>query len=82
MLEIKKNKLVTMKKRKKHYKIVFLEKTKLDKIEILISVALIDSCIIHYKFVSVNNIQKKVEQNPESKTPKVAKTKIGKPILL
>ena len=51
---IKKYKSVIKKKRrKKHDKIVLLEK---NTIEVLISKALIDSYISHDKFVSVNNV--------------------------
>ena len=35
---------------------MLLGKTKLDAIEVLISKALIDSCITHDEFVSVNNV--------------------------
>ena len=49
--EIKKYKSITEKKRKKHDKIVLLVKNKLNVIEVLISKALIDSCInITYSF--------------------------------
>ena len=44
------------KKKKKHNNIVLLGKTKLDTIKVLISKALVDSCISYDKFVSVNNI--------------------------
>ena len=54
--EIKKYKSIIKKKRKKHDKIMLLVKDKLNTIEILISKALIDSCIIHDEFVSVNNV--------------------------
>ena len=43
-------------KNKKHNKIVLLGKYKLNIIEILISKALVDSYIIHDKFVSVNYV--------------------------
>ena len=45
-------------KRKKHDKIVYPGKPKLDTIEVLISKSLIDSHISHDKFVSVNNVLK------------------------
>ena len=42
--------------KKKHKKIVILAKTKLDTTEVLISSALIDSCISPDEFVSLNNV--------------------------
>ena len=53
---IKKYKSIIKEKKKKHDKIVFLEKDKLNTIEVLIWKALIDSCISHDEFVSVNNM--------------------------
>ena len=53
---IKKYKLTTNKKRKKHDKIVLLRKDQLNTNEVLISQALFDSYISHDKFVSVNNV--------------------------
>ena len=44
---IKKYKSINKKKKKKHYKIVLLAKSKLNSIEILMSKALIDSVISH-----------------------------------
>ena len=44
-------------KRKVHNKIEMLAKTKLNSIEVLISRALIDSCISHDEFVSINVLQ-------------------------
>ena len=55
---IKKYKLVIKKKKKKHDKIAFLAKSKLNKIEVLISIALIDSVISHDELVLINNGQK------------------------
>ena len=61
-----------IKKKKKHDKILVLGKDKLNIIEILISKALIDSCISHDEFVSVNNVlrdyyeMKKEIKNPET----------------
>ena len=46
-------------KRKVHNKIEMLAKTKLNSIEVLISRALIDSCISHDEFVSINVLQEK-----------------------
>ena len=45
-----------IKKKKRYEKIVLLGKTKLDTTEVVISKALIDSCINHDEFVSVNNM--------------------------
>ena len=42
-----------------HNKIEMLAKTKLNSIEVLISRALIDSCISHDEFVSINVLQEK-----------------------
>ena len=65
---IKKYKSVIKKKRrKKHDKIVLLEK---NTIEVLISKALIDSYISHDKFVSVNNVLREYnEMKEEIKNP-------------
>ena len=46
--ELKKCKSILKKKKKKHDKIVLLAKSKLKRIEVLISKALIDSNIIHH----------------------------------
>ena len=48
---IKKYKLIIKKKKKNHDKILFLAKSKLNRIEVLISKSLIDSNIIHDEFV-------------------------------
>ena len=48
-----------------HNKIVFLAKTKLNKIEVLISKALNDSYVIHVEFISINNVLKKYENMKE-----------------
>ena len=56
---IKKYKSIIKKKKEKHDKIVLLGKDKLNTIEVLISKALIDSCISHDEFVSVNNVIRK-----------------------
>ena len=60
---IKKYKSIIKKKKKKQDKIVFLEKSKLDRIEVLISEALIDSVISHEEFVLINNVLKEYERN-------------------
>ena len=44
--------------KKKHNKTVFLSKSKLNSIEVLISKTLIDSNITHDEFVSTNNVLK------------------------
>ena len=49
-----KSKSIIKKKKKKHDKIVFLGKDKLNIIEVLISKSLIDSYISHDEFVSVD----------------------------
>ena len=49
-------------KKKKHDKIVFLAKSKLNKIEVLSSKALIDSVTSHDEFVLINSVQKKKMQ--------------------
>ena len=48
-----------MKKRKKHDKIVFFSKAKLNSIKVLLSKALIESHISHDEFVSVTNALRK-----------------------
>ena len=53
---IKQYKSIIQKKKKKHDRIVLLGKDKLNTIEILISKALIDSCINHDEFVLLNNV--------------------------
>ena len=69
---IKRYKSVIKKKKKKHDKIVLLGKDKLNTIEVLISKSLIDLCIGHDEFVSVNNVlreyfeMKKEIKNPET----------------
>ena len=46
---IKKHKSMIKKKQKKHDKVVLFGKTELNTIEVLISMALISSCISHYE---------------------------------
>ena len=60
--EIKKYKSIIKKKRKKHDKIVFLAKSKLNKIEVLISKALINSVISHDEFILINNVLKEYKR--------------------
>ena len=62
---IKKYKSIIKKKKKKHDKIVFLAKSKLNRIEILISKALIDSVISHDEFVLINNVLKEYNEMKE-----------------
>ena len=70
--EIKKYKSNIRKKKKKYDKIDLFGKGKLNTIEVLISKTLIDSCIIHDEFISINNAlreykaMKKEIKNPET----------------
>ena len=57
---IKNYKSIIKKKKKKHDKIVLLTK-KLNNIKVLISKALIDSCISHNEFVLINNVLKNIK---------------------
>ena len=63
--EIKKYKSIIKKKKKKYEEIVLLGKTKLNTLEILISKALVDSCISHDEFVSVINVLRKYNEVKE-----------------
>ena len=62
---IKKSKSIVKKKKKKHDKIVLLAKPKLNNIEVLISKPLVDSVIIHDKFVLINNVLKEYNEIKE-----------------
>ena len=62
---IKKYKLITKKKKKKHDKIVLLAKSKLNTIEVLISKALIDSVISHGEFFLTKNVLKEYNEMKE-----------------
>ena len=62
---VKKHKSVIKKKKKKHDKIVSLAKSKLNRIEVLISKHLIDSNSSHDEFVSINNVLKEYEEMKE-----------------
>ena len=62
---IKKYKSIIKKKKKKHDKIVFFAKSKLNKIEVLISKTLIDSLISHDECVLRNNILKEYKEMKE-----------------
>ena len=52
-------------KEKKHNKTVLLKKSKLNKIEVLISKALIDSVISHDELVLTNNVLKEYNEPKE-----------------
>ena len=54
-----------MKKRKKHDNKVLLAKAKVNIVEVLFSKALIDSCIDHDKFVSMNNVLREYNEIKE-----------------
>ena len=54
-----------IKKKKKHDKIVLLAKSKLNRIEVLISKTLIDSVISHDEFVLINNVLKEYNKMKE-----------------
>ena len=64
---IKKYKSIIKKKKKKHDKIVFIGKAKLNTIAALIYKALIDSDINHGKFVSINALREYYEMKEEIK---------------
>ena len=51
--------------KKKHDKIVLLAKSKLNRIEVLISKTLIDSVISHDEFVLINNVLKEYYEMKE-----------------
>ena len=62
---MKKYKSKIKEKKKKHDKTVLLTKSKLKRIDVLISNAIIDSVISHDKFVLRNNVQNKYDQMKE-----------------
>ena len=62
---IKKYKSIIKKKKKKHAKIVLLAKSILNRIEVLISQALIDSNISHDEFDLINNVLKEYDEMKE-----------------
>ena len=62
---IKKCKSIIKKKKKKHDKIVFLTKSKLNSIEVVISKALIDSVISHDVLILINYVLKEYEEMKE-----------------
>ena len=57
---VKNYKSIVKKNKKKHDKIVLLAKSKLNRIEVLISKALINSNIRHDEFVLINNVLKEL----------------------
>ena len=71
---IEKCKSMIKKKKKKHDKIVLLIIDKLNTITVLIYKALIDSCINHDEFVSVNNVLR--EYNEIKKLIKNSQTSV------
>ena len=58
-------KSIIKKKKKKHDKIVLLAKSKLNRTEVLISKALIDSNISHDEIVLMNNVLKEYHNMKE-----------------
>ena len=69
--EIKKYKSIIKRKKKKHDKLVFLAKSKLNRIEFLISKSLIDSSISHDDFFKKNIVLKEYNKmNQEIKNLK------------
>ena len=52
-------------KKKRHDKIVLLAKSKLNSIEILTSMALIDSDVSHDEFILINNVLKEYDEMKE-----------------
>ena len=59
---IKKYKSIINKKKKKYDKVVLLAKSKLNRIEVLISKSLIDSNISHNELVLINDVLQKYEE--------------------
>ena len=59
---IKKYKSIIKKKKKKYDKVVLLAKSKLNRIEVLISKSLIDSNISHDELLLINNVLQKYEE--------------------
>ena len=62
---IKKCESIIKKNKKKHEKMVFLAKSKLNSIKVLISKALTDSVISHDEFVLINNMIKEYNKMKE-----------------
>ena len=67
---IKRYKSVTEKKKRRHDKIVLLEKSKLNRIEVLISKALVNPVISRDEFVLIKNVLKNNEMKEEIKNLK------------
>ena len=63
--EIKKYKSIIKRKKEKHDKLVFLAKSKLNRIEFLISKSLIDSSITHDEFFLKNIVLKEYNKMNE-----------------
>ena len=63
--EIKRYNSITKKKKKKHDKIMFLAKSKLNSVEVRISKTLIDSNISHDEFVLIKNVLKEYDNTKE-----------------
>ena len=70
LLEVKSIDIYSRKRRKNHNKIVLLPKTKLNTIRVLISKALINSCVYHDKFGLVNNVLREYNEMKEKKSAK------------
>ena len=67
---IKKYKSIIKKRKKKYDEIMLLGKTTLNAVEVVISKALINWCISHDKFVSINNLLREyTEMKEEIKNP-------------
>ena len=62
---IRKFRSIITKNRKRHNKIVLLGKSKINRIEVLISKALLDSTISHNEFVLINNLLKEYKEMKE-----------------
>ena len=62
---IKKCKSMIKKRKKKHDKMVLLGKSKLSSIEVIVSLTLIDSNIIHDELILINNVLKEFYDTKE-----------------
>ena len=72
-IKVKCNSIIRKKKKKKHDRIVLLGKPKLDTFEILLFKALIDSCIRHDEFVSVDIMLREYSKTEEEiKSPEIS----------
>ena len=79
---IKNSKSIIKRKEKKHDKILFSVKSKLNKIEVLISKSLIDSNFSHDEFALINNVLKEYdEMKEEAKNIKI-QLSFGKDFIL